>query len=118
MKEEMTVCDNPECDEVTREPYGWIVGALSYWGSGPVDIHVEVCSEQCLGPGLDAARERADYDEHVKQQEYRERLAAVVLEQACPTCDAKPGEPCRTRHGGFTVEPHAPRRKAGYAALR
>ncbi len=116
MKQEMILCDRPDCEEVSSDAYGWVVGDLTWWGSGPT-VHVEVCSEACLPDGLEAARDRQEYEEHERRREQEAALNAAVLTVQCRTCGAAPDMQCCSRHGKISLHPHAPRIKDGRDAL-
>ena len=117
MKVEMTACDNPDCEEVTADLYGWVHSVVTFIGSGPT-VEVETCSLECVSPGTEAATERQHWEEVERTRAQSERLRQCILEQDCPTCGCKPGYPCITGRGKEKPEPHAARRDAGLAAYR
>lgn len=117
MKREMTVCDNSECESVTDEGYGWIRASVSWIGTGPVDLKVEVCDLSCLEQGVEDARDRSFYEEHRRTEERAEELKQAILSVPCEVCDAQPGRVCYTSQGNPKQDPHASRREAGRKLL-
>lgn len=49
--------------------------------------------------------------------EREERILAETTKHACPTCQAKPDAPCKTKNGWVSDKAHQPRRKAAIAVV-
>lgn len=117
MKREVIVCDNPDCESITYDRYGWLVGELTIVGSGP-KVTVEVCSSECLEGGVDFRIE----DHHSRERESWEsrhhKILLAALEIPCTTCEVAAGESCVTKTNRPAPEPHAPRLKSARDTVR